>query len=148
RFVSELFRNYVVCFIGYSINDPVLRYMMDALAADRMLGESTPQAWAFVAYRPEHEQAKLVEWQAKGVTPILYRTPDDTDHTALHRTLHAWSKTYTEGVSGKESIVVSHALARPSASTVQDDFVGRLLWALSDKSGLPAKRFADFSPAP
>ena len=40
RFVSELFRNYVVCFVGYSINDPVLRYMMDALAADRMLGES------------------------------------------------------------------------------------------------------------
>src|SRR5262249_26986962 len=23
RFVSELFRNYVVCFVGYSINDPV-----------------------------------------------------------------------------------------------------------------------------
>lgn len=46
RFVSELFRNYVVCFVGYSINDPVLRYMMDALAADRMLGEITPQAWA------------------------------------------------------------------------------------------------------
>ncbi|WP_293885601.1 SIR2 family protein, partial [Thiolapillus sp.] len=40
-FVSELFRNYVVCFVGYSINDPVLRYMMDALAADRMLGEAT-----------------------------------------------------------------------------------------------------------
>ena len=38
RFVSELFRNYIVCFVGYSINDPVLRYMMDALAADRMLG--------------------------------------------------------------------------------------------------------------
>jgi len=36
RFVSELFRNYVVCFVGYSINDPVLRYMMDALAADRV----------------------------------------------------------------------------------------------------------------
>ena len=36
RFVSELFRNYVVCFVGYSINEPVLRYMMDALAADRM----------------------------------------------------------------------------------------------------------------
>lgn len=40
RFVSELFRNYVVCFVGYSIDDPVLRYMMDALAADRMLGEA------------------------------------------------------------------------------------------------------------
>ncbi|MGH8078107.1 MAG: SIR2 family protein [Lysobacter sp.] len=43
RFVTEMFRNYVVCFVGYSINDPVLRYMMDALAADRMLGEATPQ---------------------------------------------------------------------------------------------------------
>ncbi len=38
RFVSELFRNFTVCFVGYSINDPVLRYMMDALAADRLLG--------------------------------------------------------------------------------------------------------------
>jgi hypothetical protein len=34
------------------------------------------------------------------------------------------------------------------ASTQQDDFVGRMLWALSDKSGLPAKRFADFNPVP
>ena len=47
RFVSELFRNYVVCFVGYSIDDPVLRYMMDALAADRRQGEITPQAYAF-----------------------------------------------------------------------------------------------------
>ena len=48
RFVSELFRNYVVCFVGYSINDPVLRYMMDALAADRMLARSPrrPMHWA------------------------------------------------------------------------------------------------------
>ncbi|GHC30379.1 hypothetical protein GCM10010082_25580 [Kushneria pakistanensis] len=39
-------------------------------------------------------------------------------------------------------------MAKPSASTQQDNFVGRLLWALSDKSGLPAKRFADFEPTP
>ena len=32
-------------------------------------------------------------------------------------------------------------MARPLASTEQDDFVGRLLWALSDPQGLPAKRF-------
>ena len=56
--MSELFRNYVVCFVGYSINDPVLRYMMDALAADRMLGEDTPQAWAFGDSEPDQEVAK------------------------------------------------------------------------------------------
>lgn len=149
RFVSELFRNYVVCFVGYSINDPVLRYMMDALAADRMLGEVTPQAWALGDCEPGQERRKTIEWEAKGVTPILYEVPAGShDHSALHKTLHAWAETYRDGVLGKERIVVSHALARPSASTQQDDFVGRMLWALSDKSGLPAKRFADFNPAP
>lgn len=81
--------------------------------------------------------------------PILYQVPAGShDHSALHKTLHAWAATYRDGVLGKERIVVSHALARPSASTQQDNFVGRVLWALSDKSGLPAKRFADFNPAP
>lgn len=149
RFVSELFRNYVVCFVGYSINDPVLRYMMDALAADRMLGEVTPQAWALGDCEPGQEHRKTIEWEAKGVTPILYKVSAGShDHSALHQTLHAWADTYRDGVLGKERIVVSHALARPQDSTQQDDFVGRMLWALSDKSGLPAKRFADFNPVP
>lgn len=149
RFVSELFRNYVVCFVGYSINDPVLRYMMDALAADRMLGEITPQAWALGDCEPGQERRKTIEWAAKGVAPILYTVPAGTyDHSALHETLHAWADTYRDGVQGKEAIVVKHALARPQDSTRQDDFVGRMLWALSDKSGLPAKRFADLNPAP
>ena len=149
RFVSELFRNYVVCFVGYSINDPVLRYMMDALAADRMLGEVTPQAWALGDCEPGQEHRKTIEWEAKGVTPILYTVPDGSyDHSALHETLHAWADTYRDGVQGKEAIVVKHAMAQPQDSTRQDDFVGRMLWALSDRSGLPAKRFADFNPAP
>jgi hypothetical protein len=149
RFVSELFRNYIVCFVGYSINDPVLRYMMDALAADRMLGEVTPQAWSLGDCEPGQEHRKTIEWEAKGVTPILYTVPAGTyDHSALHQTLHAWADTYRDGVQGKEAIVVKHALAHPQDSTRQDDFVGRMLWALSDKSGLPAKRFADHNPAP
>lgn len=39
RFVSELFRRFTVLFVGYSVEDPVIRYMMDAFAADRVLGE-------------------------------------------------------------------------------------------------------------
>ena len=145
--MSELFRNYVVCFVGYSINDPVLRYMMDALAADRMLGESTPQAWAFGDCKSGDELEVAEEWEAKGVSPILYGNSSGS-HSALHETLSAWAATYRDGVLGKEQIVVRHALARPSASTKQDDFVGRMLWALSHKSGLPAKRFADINPVP
>src|SRR5215204_106597 len=88
RFVTELFRNFVVCFVGYSINDPVLRYMMDALAADRMLGESMAQAYAFGECVPGLEESKIIEWKAKGVTPILYDVPAlNGSHAALHGTL-------------------------------------------------------------
>ena len=149
RFMSEVFRNYSVCFIGYGINDPVLRYMMDALAADRMMGEVVPQAWAFGSVEPGLEHETSSEWDAKGVTSILYEVPAGThDHSALHQSLHAWAETYRDGVQGKEAIVVKHASNQPMESTEQDNFVGRMLWALADKSGLPAKRFAEYDPAP
>lgn len=146
RFVSELFRNYTVCFVGYSINDPVLRYMMDALAADRLLGESPPEMFAFGSFSKGKEEERGNEWYAKNVTPILYR--EHNRHTYLHKTLRAWAEIYRDGVRGKERIVVECAIARPLASTRQDDFVGRLLWALSDPGGLPARRFADLDPVP
>jgi len=146
RFVSELFRNFTICFIGYSINDPVLRYMMDALAADRLLGESPPEMFAFGSHSKGKEVDRANEWKAKNVTPILYR--EHQHHAYLHRTLRAWAKTYQDGVRGKEQIVVQSALFRPLASTKQDDFVGRMLWALSDPRGLPAKRFAKLDPVP
>lgn len=146
RFVSELFRNYTVCFVGYSINDPVLRYMMDALAADSLLGESPPEMFAFGSYSKGKEEERANDWRAKNVTPILYR--EHNRHAYLHNTLRAWAETYRDGVRGKERIVVECAMARPMASTRQDDFVGRLLWALSDPGGLPARLFADLDPVP
>ena len=146
RFVSELFRNYTVCFVGYSINDPVLRYMMDALAAGRLLGEATPETFAFGSHAKGREEESANEWGAKNVTPILYR--EHSNHAYLHRTLRTWADTYRDGVLGKERIVMQYAMTQPSASTKQDDFVGRLLWALSDQRVLPAKCFADFDPLP
>lgn len=146
RFVSELFRSFTVCFVGYSINDPVLRYMMDALAADRLLGESPPEMFAFGSYAKGKELERANEWKAKNVTPILYR--EHQHHAYLHKTLRAWAATYRDGVRGKERIVVESAIAHPMASTKQDNFVGRMLWALSDPGGLPAKRFAEIDPVP
>ncbi len=149
RFVSDLFRDYAVCFIGYSINDPVMRYMMDALAADRIMGESTPLAWALGDCRKGEEAKTALDWKARGVEPILYELSGvGPPHLALHKTLVEWARTYRDGVSGKERIVLENALGRPSESTRQDDFVGRMIWALSDLSGLPAKAFAEHNPAP
>ena len=146
RFAGELFRNFTVCFVGYSINDPVLRYMMDALAADRLLGENTPEAFAFGSYSKNKYDIVREEWEAKNVTAILYR--EYGRHHYLHRSLSEWAAVYRDGVIGKERIVSRHAIAKPLLSTRQDDFVGRVLWALSDPSGIPAKSFSRNDPVP
>lgn len=150
RFVSELLRSYIVCFVGYSLDDVVLRYMMDALAADRRLGGSGQHVhYAFAACASEEEDNESTEWRTKNVVPIFYERPSKSDdHSLLHETLVAWADIYREGIFGKERIIVNHALAQPSDSTQQEDFVGRVLWALSDNTGLPAKRFANFNPVP
>ena len=146
RFVSELFRNYIVCFVGYSINDPVLRYMMDALAADRLLGESYSEVFAFGSYSKGKEKEQELEWAVKNVTPILYR--NHARHLYLHKTLQTWAQHYRDGISGNERIVSRHASDPPAASTKQDDVIGRVLWALTDPSGVPARLFAELDPPP
>lgn len=146
RFVSELFRNFNVCFVGYSISDPVLRYMMDALAADRLLGEAPPEMFAFGSYSKGKQSEQEAEWRAKNVTPILYK--EHQRHALLHRTLSSWASTYRDGVGGKEQVVALHSSLAPQTSTREEDFVGRLIWAISDSSGLPAKRFAEAIPTP
>ena len=47
RFVTELFREFTVVFVGYSVGDPVMSYMVDALAAERAKGARIETAYAF-----------------------------------------------------------------------------------------------------
>jgi hypothetical protein len=146
RFVSELFRSYTVCFVGYSLNDPVLRYMMDALAADRLLGENTPEMFAFGNFKLGDYENEQQQWFSKNVTPILYK--NHKNHYYLHETLAKWSETYRDGLSGKEQIVVTTAISNPNSADLHDDYVRQLAWALSDPTGIPAKRFSTLDPAP
>ncbi|TQD28276.1 anti-phage defense-associated sirtuin Dsr1 [Methanolobus vulcani] len=148
RFVTELFRQYTVCFVGYSLNDPVMRYMMDALAADELLGESRPEAFAFVDYCKKEREKTKSEWEMKGVTPLLYEVPvaDKGNHSALHDTLREWAATYRDGVQGKEMIISQHVSNPPNAPSKTDYVVGRVLWALTDE--LAAKHFANLNPVP
>lgn len=149
RFVSELFRNYQICFVGYSIDDPVLRYMLDALAADRRSGEHVNPAYAFAPYDPPCLAEKELIWESKQVIPIMYQTDaGGSDHSKLHETLFEWAKLYSEGSLGKKRIVSTYAASIPSQSTAEDDFESRLMWALTDRSGEAASFFARFEPPP
>lgn len=140
RFVTRLFREHTICFVGYSIDDPVLRYMTAAHA----LGEQTPEMFAFAPHKANKAEEQNKAWQAKNVTPILYDERDS--HRTLHQTLRVWASIYRDRTAGK-SRIISRLAHRPPGD-LSNPFVSRVLWALSDKSGLPAQRFADLDPVP
>ena len=145
RFVSELFRNYMVCFVGYSINDFVIRYMTNAIASDESRGEASPKMFAFGSYSKGKEGWEKDEWRNKGITPILYKK--HRKHAYLHRTLQKWSDIYKDGSRGKKMIITEHATKPPPLITAsQPDFVDQVLWAITDESA--AKHFADMNPVP
>lgn len=142
RFVTELFRNYVVCFVGYSVDDPVMRYMLDALSADRLLGEEPEEVYAFSFYKEDTISAEQ-DWRSKGVVPILYR--ESESHQLLHQTLHRWADLYRDGITGRRAIIIREASSPPSPIR-SDGQVDRVLWALMDPTGQAAKTFADLDP--
>lgn len=147
RFVTELFRNYSVCFVGYSLGDPVMRYLVDALAADIALGETAnTRVYAFVNYSRGKKEDVKKEWKDKNITPILYQ--NHNLHTYLHKTIEAWSRGYQDGLQGKRRIILENVYKTPQACLPEDDFVGRTLWALTDRDGDVAKFFAELKPAP
>ena len=146
EFVTQLFRNYTVCFVGYSLGDPVMQYMMSALAADQSSADFPRGVFAFDDYVPGHEDQVITKWKAKAITPIPYLC--DKQHSRLHDTLRDWGATYSAGAEGKEELVVRYGQLSPHENTDENDFVGRLLWAISASSGLPAKKFADLNPVP
>jgi hypothetical protein len=143
RFVAGLLRDFTLCFVGYSIDDPVMRYMTAAHALD---GEGVMFAFAPYCAVSDLKASVYKEWQVKHVTPILY---DDLNrHRLLHRTLHVWASLYRDKIRGKQRLVARYARRPPAESNEHNDFVGRLLWALADPSGQPAQRFAKLNPCP
>ena len=88
KFVTALFRDFTVVFVGYSLSDPVVKYLVDAVAAERAKGDDFGKAYAFAGCDPE-ERAKVgAAWTARNVEPILYDQKDD--HALLRDTLRKW----------------------------------------------------------
>jgi hypothetical protein len=147
RFISDLFQRFTVLFVGYSVEDPVVRYMMDAFAADRALGEGVGNAYVFDGTTEARRKEKTDAWQAKGVVPILYDEADD--HKALHVTLAKWADYHQTGLFGKESIIREFCSStRPVRPFEDDPIVSQVLWAISEPSGHIASVFAHLDPVP
>ena len=132
RFVSALFAHYTVLFVGYSVEDPVMRYLVDAIAADRFLDIAFGEAFAFVGLNEgEGEEAMVAKWAGKHVTPISYPVADNgRDHSSLHDTLRAWAGLHTGGIDSRRNVAFD--LGRLDPAGLGEEDRSRFLWAVGD----------------
>lgn len=94
RYIYDLVRAYTVVLVGYQADDPPMRYLLEALEADRDRYPDLQKVYAFAPCEPGNEQLVHAIWAAKAVEPILYAVNGD-DHSALYDSLREWRR-YSE----------------------------------------------------
>lgn len=85
RLMRALLERFVVVFVGYTADDPPMRYLLEALNTHPG-GRS--QLYAF---QSGTDQETLAMWEHRGVRAIGYDAPNH-DHSALWDTLAAWAE--------------------------------------------------------
>ena len=142
RFVTELFREFTVVFVGYSVGDPVMSYMVDALAAESAMGARFATAYAFADEDgSDAGKSKARDgWRAKNVEPILYDRRDS--HRLLAETLAEWASVRKDPFHARSRIAINEIARMPAGP--DDPAVERVVWALQDP--VAAKALADEPP--
>ena len=140
RFVTELFREFVVVFVGYSVGDPVMSYMVEALAAERAKGARFAMAYAFAGHDGTDPDRQKARWLAKNVEPILY---DDQDgHRLFSDTLIEWARIRRDPYQARARIALDAMSKLPAGSN--DPVAERVAWAL--QAPVAAQALADAPP--
>lgn len=91
RYVYDLVRGHTVVLVGYQAEDPPMRYLLEALEADRERYPDLKMVYAFGHYEAGERELTEALWRAKGVEPILYQA-DHHDHSSLYSTLQEWRR--------------------------------------------------------
>lgn len=129
RYLVELFRSRTVVFIGYSLEDPVMRYLVAALAAARDTGHFNV-AYVFAPFGGETEPPNRSEahqsWRLKGLQPMPYDSAGR--HQKLWGELRDWSEDHTQGVLGRLQKVAR--LGKFPPAQPNDPAIDEMVWAL------------------
>lgn len=88
-FIYDAARLFHIVLVGYSANDPPMRYLLNAVAADGSRFEDLKERFTFVGGAHPPEARIMEDWKGRGITPIPYA--DDDHHAALGRTLARWA---------------------------------------------------------
>jgi hypothetical protein len=88
-FIYDLARLYHLVLVGYSANDPPMRYLLNAVASDENRFSDIKKRYVFTP-SSSPDPVALVDWRARGILPIEYDS--NNHHDALRATLARWAQ--------------------------------------------------------
>jgi hypothetical protein len=97
-FIYDAARLFHLVLVGYSANDPPMRYLLNAVAADGSRFTDLKERFTFFG-TDAPDPVALEDWKARGITPIHYDA--NGGHSALRSTLERWAD--FSAINGKQS---------------------------------------------
>ena len=99
HFIIQLFQDFTILFIGYSVDDPVMKYLVSAISyetqkrrkGNKDQGKKNPSIYAFVGYKENELKKQKSKWRSMGIEPILYKIKAEDDHYFLYKTIKVWA---------------------------------------------------------
>ena len=88
-FIYDAARLFNIVLVGYSANDPPMRYLLNAVAADGSRFDDLKTRYSFVGGAYPADPRIMEDWKARGIIPIPYDEADG--HSMLGRTLARWA---------------------------------------------------------
>ncbi|ENQ3080100.1 DUF4020 domain-containing protein [Bacillus sp. WLY-B-L8] len=110
RFLVDLFSNYTVLFIGYSHNDPVMKYLATGLPP-------STRRYAFVA-----QGDNTYHWEHLGIKPIVYPNKSQ-NHQSLAKAVQRWAELMGDNYITKRTRIRDIVTVPPSLEQEQLSYV-------------------------
>jgi hypothetical protein len=98
--IYDAARLFNLVLVGYSANDPPMRYLLNAVAADGTRFDDLKERFTFVGTNAPDPVA-LEDWKSRGITPIPYNAANG--HSALFGILERWAA--LSAINGKRRLV-------------------------------------------
>lgn len=89
-FIYDAARLFHLVLVGYSANDPPMRYLLNAVAADETRFDDLKDRFVFFG-TDGSDPVALEDWKGRGIVPIPYSTPNH-DHSMLSKMLSRWAE--------------------------------------------------------
>lgn len=144
-FVRKILERYVAVFIGYSADDPPVRYLLEGLQQTKGL---TNRAYAFQSVP---DDSAVAAWDEKGVEAITFSK--GTGYDAVWRTLEAWGARARNPQRWRQRILT---MAKKGPKSLQPHERGMVAHIVSSTAGalafsevrspLPAEWLCVFDP--